>query len=64
MFTKENTEQMQEINVRMENKGLLTRMIVKEDIVESTHIQKKIKRGKAPGPDGIHPRYIKEIYNE
>lgn len=61
VFTRENMEDIPELKTKHHGKPLTDIRITEECIHK--HLQ-KLKPGKSAGPDGFHPRVLKEVLSE
>ena len=62
VFTEEDTGEIPNVLIKYEGAMPLRRITVTEEIVKKK-IQ-KLNPNKSPGPDGLHPRVIKELEDE
>ena len=61
VFTQENTDFIPELEIKHSDPKLTDIEITTESVVK--HIR-KLKASKSAGPDGFHPRVLKELVNE
>ena len=62
VFTEEDVSEIPGMEIRYEGTMPLRKIVITEEIVRKKI--KKLNPNKSPGPDGFHPRVIKEVEDE